>query len=289
MRTVVMATGVALALVLRLADAPAAQAPPPAGPTRIVSLIPATTEMLFAMGAERRLIAVGDYDRFPPAAARLPRVGGLLDPNVERILSLAPDLVIVYDTQVELKTQLDRAGIPMFRYEHRGLPDITATMRTLATRVGEAAAGEAAAARIERELDAVKARVAGRARPKTMLVLGRDPGALRRVSVSAGYGFLHDVLELAGGIDVFGDAERQSMDVSLETILARAPEVIIELHYGDSPEAVRVDAERRMWETLTSLPAVRRRRVHLLVGDEFVVPGPRIVLAARRFADVLHP
>jgi len=87
----------------------AAQAVGP--PQRIVSMIPAATEMLFDMGAADRLVAAGSFDRFPPEVARLPRVGGLLDPNVERILSLKPDLVVVYDTQVELRRQLDRAGI----------------------------------------------------------------------------------------------------------------------------------------------------------------------------------
>ncbi len=83
---------------------PAAQTVAASGiPRRIISLIPATTEMLFAMGAGDRVVAVSNYDRFPPEATRLPRVGGLLDPDVERLLSMKPDLVIVYDTQADLK------------------------------------------------------------------------------------------------------------------------------------------------------------------------------------------
>jgi iron complex transport system substrate-binding protein len=241
------------------------------------------------MGAGHRLAAVGDYDRNPTDVNRLPRVGGLLDPHIERILSLKPDLVIVYDTQAELRAQLERAGIPMYRYEHRGLPDITETLRTLGARIGEAAAARSAAARVEQRLDAVRRRVAGRPRPRTMLVLGREPGTLRRISVSGGYGFLHDVLELAGGADAFGDAKRQSLDVSAESILTRAPEVIIELHYGDELAAFRPELERRVWNALAAVPAVRQGRVHLLLGDEFVVPGPRIAIAAERFAEVLHP
>jgi len=261
----------------------------PASPQRIISLIPATTEMLFAIGAADRLAGVGTYDKFPPEVERLPRVGGLLDPSVERILSLKPDLVIVYDTQAELKGQLERAGIPIFRYVHRGLSDITATMRALGVRVGAAAAADAAAARIEQQLAAIKIRVARRPRLKTLLVLGREPGALRRIDASGGYGFLHDVLEIAGGIDVLADLKRQSVQLSTESILARAPEVIIELHYGSSLRIDRLDAEHRVWNALPSVPAVRNNRVHLLVGDEFVVPGPRIVLAAERFARTLHP
>ena len=258
-------------------------------PRRIISLVPATTEMLFAMGAGDRIAGVSNYDRFPPETARLPKVGGLLDPDVERLLSLKPDLVIVYDTQTDLKRQLERAQVPMFPYAHRGLPDITETMRALGVRVGAKPAADAAAARVEQQLAAISRRVAGRPRPKTLLVFGRELGALRRVTASGGYGFLHDVLEVAGGADVLGDLRKQSVDMSAEMILARAPEIIIELHYGDAVKPENFEAERRVWDALPAVPAVRNKRVYLLDGSEFVVPGPRIVLAAERFARTLHP
>ena len=258
-------------------------------PRRIISLVPATTEMLFVMGAGDRLAGVSNYDRFPADVARLPKVGGLLDPDVERLLSLKPDLVIVYDTQTDLKRQLERAQIPIFPYVHRGLPDITETLRALGERIGLKAAADAAAARLEQQLAAIRARVAGRPRPKTLLIFGRDPGTLRHIDASGGYGFLHDVLELAGGSDVLGDLQKQSVEMSTEMILTRAPEVILELHYGDSLKPERFEAERRVWNGLPSVPAVRNNRVFLLGGDEFVVPGPRIVLAAERFARTLHP
>jgi len=79
---------------------------------RIISIIPATTEMLFAMGAGDRVVAVGSYDQFPPQVETRPRVGALLDPDVERIIALRPDLVVLYGTQTDLRTQLERASIP---------------------------------------------------------------------------------------------------------------------------------------------------------------------------------
>jgi len=259
-------------------------------PQRIISLVPATTEMLFAMGAGNRVVGVGNFDRFPPEVARLPKVGGLLDPDVERVLSLKPDLVIVYDTQDDLKRQLERASVPMYRYAHRDLTDILATMRSLGERIGAKDAGEAAAARVERQLEATRARVAGRTKPRTLLVFGREAGTLRHINASGGYGFLHDLLELAGGTDVLGDMKKQSVDLSTEMVLSRAPEAIIELHYGaEALPQPKIDAERRVWNTLASVPAVKNNRVYLLMGDEFVVPGPRIAGAAERFAQVLHP
>jgi iron complex transport system substrate-binding protein len=258
------------------------------GPRRIISLVPATTEMLFAMGAGNRVTAVSNYDRFPQEVDRLPRVGGLIDPDVERVLSLKPDLVVVYDTQTDLIRQLERARIPIFGYRHRDLRDITQTMRALGVSVGAPAAADAAANRIEQQLAATARRVAGRPRPKTLLIFGRERGTLRQMLASGGYGFLHDLLEVAGGANVLADLTKQAVDVSSELVLARAPDVILELHYGDSLKPERLAPERLVWNALASVPAVRTNRVYLLGGDEFVVPGPRIVLAAERFAEVLH-
>jgi iron complex transport system substrate-binding protein len=275
----------AAAIQVRARTVPA----PRDSPRRIVSLVPSTTEMLFEIGGGDRVVGVSNYDHFPPDVEKIPRVGGLLDPNVERLLSLRPDLVIVYDTQVELKRQIERAGIPIYPYTHRNLADITHTMRSLGARVGLKEAADAAAQQIEQRLAGIGARVAGLPRAKTLLVIGRDRGSLRNVDASGGYGFLHDVLEIAGGADVLADVRRQAVVMSTEMILTRAPDVIIELHYGASVPSESLDAERRVWNAVPSVPAVKSGRVYLLVGDEFVVPGPRIVVAAERFARTLHP
>jgi len=260
-----------------------------AAPRRIISIIPATTEMLFAIGAGDRVVGVGSFDRFPPDVDKLPRVGALINPDLERILALRPDLVVVYNTQVELKSALDRAAVPFFSYEHRAVPDIMATIRALGTRIGAASEAERVATEMERALAAVRQAVAGRPRPRTLLVFGREPGMLRGILASGGYGFLADVLDIAGSDNVFANVKQQSVQASSEMILGQRPDVIVELRYGDDRRAVNVDRELETWQSLPSLPAVRDRRLHLLVGDEFVVPGPRIVSAARRFASALHP
>jgi len=260
---------------------------PRAAASRIVSVIPATTEMLFAMGAGDRLVAVGSYDRFPPEVDRLPRVGALLDPNVERILSLRPDLVILYGTQTDLRLQLDRAHVPYYPYVHRGLADITQTIRSLGARVGVEAAGNTLAERIERQLAAIRTKTGGSARPKTLLVFGREPGTLRNIDASGGVGFLHDMVETAGGTNVLADVRQQSVMLSTELVLARAPDVIIELRYARGDTTAPEDL--RAWDALPAVPAVRNHKVFMLQGEEFVVPGPRVVIATERLARTLHP
>src|SRR6186713_2040314 len=112
----------AAALLLGLASvAPAARQQPPAAPKRIVSLVPAVTEMLFALGAGPRVVAVSSFDHFPAEVETLPRVGALLDPDTERILSLQPDLVVTYGSQTELDVALHRAGIRTYSYRHGGV------------------------------------------------------------------------------------------------------------------------------------------------------------------------
>jgi cobalamin transport system substrate-binding protein len=255
------------------------------GPTRIVSIIPATTEMLFAMGAGDRVVAVSSYDHFPADVERLPRVGALIDPNVERILTLKPDLVVVYETQTDLKTQLDRAKIPYYAYAHRGLPDITETIRSLGAIVGVPAEAGALATRLERQLADIRARVAASPRPKTLLIFGRERGSLRNIDASGGEGFLHDMVQTAGGADVLADMARQSVMMSTEMVLARAPDVIIELRSSNDD----MNPDLRAWNVLSSVPAVRNHRVYLLQGEEFVVPGPRVAMATERIARTIHP
>jgi iron complex transport system substrate-binding protein len=272
-------------LIVLLLSATAIAAEPP---KRIVSLIPAVTEMIFAMGGGARLVGVSNYDRYPAEVEKLARVGGLLDPNVERVLSLRPDLVVVYNTQQELKQRLDRASIPYYTYEHRGLADITATVRAVGARIGSAGAANRVASKMEAELEAIRRSVAGRSRPKTLLVFGRDPGSLRNIDASGGYGFLHDMLEVAGGDDVFADIRQQAVQATTEMILTRQPAVIIELRYGDSLKN-QTSQDLGAWNVLGSVPAVKNHRIYVLTGDEFVVPGPRVVEATRRLARTLHP
>ena len=121
-----------------------------------------------------------------------------------------------------------------------------------------------------------------------MLIMGRDAMALRGVFASGGIGFLHELLEVAGGDNVFADVKREGVQPSNETMLVRAAQVIIELHPDPAP-AQGIEKERAVWSLLPSVPAVRNNRVYLLYGSALMAPGPRLGLTAEAFARVLHP
>ena len=260
----------------------------PARPSRIISLIPAVTEMLFAIGAGGQVVGVSSFDTFPAEATTKTRVGALLNPDFERILSLKPDLVVVYISQNDLIARLQRVGIPTFIYSHAGLADVGRTISSIGERVGRVPEASRLVRDIDASLEAVRRSVAGRPRPRVALIFGREAGTLRNRFVSAGLGFLHDLVETAGGQDAFADVKRESIQVSAEAMLARAPEVIIEAHQSNWDASAMV-REQAVWRTLPALPAVRTNRVHIVADDRLFIPGPRVVDAARILAGIVHP
>jgi iron complex transport system substrate-binding protein len=256
-----------------------------AAPKRIVSLIPAVTEMLFVIGAGDQVVGVSSFDKYPAEVETRQKVGGLFDPNFERILSLRPDMVITYGSQDELTTRLKAANIPWFSYRHGGLADVTSTIRTLGAQTGHAERAKLVATQVEAELAAVKARSAGRPRPRTLIVIGREDGSMRGLFVSGGVGFLHDLVELAGGTNVMADAKREGLQLSSEQLLVRAPDVVIELR-AEGWSDTRRTAELAVWKQ-ASIPAAKSGRIYILNDPSLVVPGPRVGQSARTIADVV--
>ena len=256
-------------------------------PRRIISFIPAVTEMLFALGAGDRVVAVGSFDKYPPQIEKLPRVGALLDPDLERIIYLKPDLVTVYGSQTDLRTQLERAKVPLFLYSHTDLSDVTKTILDLGARVGRSDRARELVSEIERNLDAVRQRVAAQKRPRTLIVFGREAGSLRGIYASGGYGFIHDMVTAAGGDNIFADLKQQAVQATTELIIARRPDVIIELR-ADPLAPEQLTREVGAWKQLSSVPAVRNGRVHIIADLRTVVPGPRVAEGVDVIARVLH-
>jgi len=265
----------------------AASQPSPAAPMRIVSLVPAVTESLFAIGAGPQVVAVSSFDHFPAAVEALPRVGALLDPDTERILSLRPDLVVVYGSQTDLQAQFARAGIRTYVYRHGGLADTLDTISGLGQVTGQPAGAARVVTALRASLATIRRRVAGRARPRTLLVFSRQPGSLRGVYASGSVGFLHDLLEVAGATNVFPEFRQESVQPSQETLLARRPDVVVELQPGAA--VADTNEARRVWATLASIPAVRANRIHVLTGAHLVTAGPRLGDAAEAIARAVHP
>src|SRR5713226_9426915 len=205
----VLILGLALGVVLSAAPQPA----------RVVSLIPAVTEMLFAMGAGPDVIGVSSFDRFPAEVSSRQPVGGLLDPNTERILTLRPTLVVIYETQVELRDRLAAAGIRTWPYRHGSVASIYDTIQGLGVALGRTADADALTRRMQQRVADITGALREQPAVPTLFVIGRDAGALQHLDVAGGDGFLNEIVELAGGINVFRDIARPAVDASTEQVL----------------------------------------------------------------------
>jgi iron complex transport system substrate-binding protein len=214
-----------------------------------------------------------------------------VDPDTGRILSLRPDLVVVYGSQSDVEARFDKAGIQTFNYKHGVTDAILGTFDTI-TALGAATGHEAQArelvVRITAAIDVIRNRVAGLPRPRTLLVVGRQPGTLQGIYAAGGSGFLNEMLEIAGGQNVLEDVKRESVQPSSETLLRLAPDVLLELK-ATAPAGNYPGGDLEVWNTLQSIPAVQNNQVHALVGDYVVVAGPRIAQGAEAIARALHP
>ena len=270
----------ALALLPAATGATAPIQQMPIRQTRVVSLVPAATEMLFALGAGDLLVGVSSYDSWPPEVESLPRVGALIDPDVERVLSLRPQVVVVDPSQSGLIAQLRAAGIRTYPYATGSLAAIIEHAAGLGAAVGREADGERVSADLRARLADIATEVAGRARPSVLLVFGRRPGAFAELWVNGGVGFLADLVDLAGGDGMFTDLERPSFRASLEVLLARPPEVVIEADADGDLATLRDE-----WQGLPGFDSVRLVR---LDPETALVPGPRVVETARLLAEAFH-
>jgi len=263
-----------------------------AAPERIVSTAPSLTEVLYALGLGDRVVGVTRYCRYPPEAQLKPKIGDYTSPNLEAIAALRPDLVVVQNNPVHLADRLGLLKIHVLEVNE----DSVAAIYTAIHSIGAAAGAEQAAGRLTTEirdgLAKIRTRVAGLPRVRMMFVIGRSPNRLDGLVVAGRASYLNEVIEIAGGENVFRDAVAGYPKVSLEEVMARNPEVIVDM--GDMADTVGVTEEHKrgviaLWDRIPTLAAVKQHRVFAVASDIFVVPGPRVIDASWAFAEMLHP
>ncbi|HEV7504079.1 MAG TPA: helical backbone metal receptor [Thermoanaerobaculia bacterium] len=241
-------------------------------PQRIIALTPSVTETLFALGLGDRVVGVGDYSRWPPEAARKPRLGGLFNPNLERIVSLKPNLAVLIPSERGLGTKLKPLGIDVLVVPNESLADVEASFQTIARRCNVPKAGERLLAEWRAGLNLPP--LPGPP-PRVLICVGRLAGQLGEVTVAGPNTFLDELLRRLGGKNVFADAPTLYPQIGLEEIVARKPDVILELR-ADPLTPAEVAAVVADWQALPQVPAVRLGQVKVIAHDYVLIPGPRI-------------
>jgi iron complex transport system substrate-binding protein len=231
---------------------------------RVVSLSPATTELVFALGAGDRLVGRTRWDDYPPAARDVPDVGDGIPPNIEAVLARHPDLVLLYRSpqNADAATRFRAAGAQVLVLTLDHLTDVSRLARRLAPLLGRDGAGDSLATAFDSALAAASAGADSLHGPSVLLLAWDQPP----MTIGAG-SFQSEILARAGGRNIFGDVRSPSATVSLEAIAARNPDLILVTDSGTPPFARRPE-----WQVV---PAVRAGHFVHLVSAAFGRPSPR--------------
>jgi iron complex transport system substrate-binding protein len=255
----------------------------PDSPRRIVSLAPNITEILFAVGAGDTVVGTSLFTNYPPGAEKIPMVGSYIKPNLERIIELAPDLVIA-TADGEKKAEINRLsslGIPVYIINPKDLAGVVRTVREIGALVGRRESADAVASAMERRIAVVRERVGGLPKVRALLVLSMNP----LVTMSART-FQDELIGAAGGINIAAGESIRYPTLSMEAVIVRAPEVIVMTTMSHDEDYHALTAE---WSRFGSIPAVKEGRVFVVDSDIVDRPSPRIVEGLEALARLLHP
>jgi iron complex transport system substrate-binding protein len=252
----------------------------PDHPHRVICLMPSVTDTVFALGAGADVVGISDYTKYPAEALQKPSVGDLIKPSIETILSLHPDLVIGLQPAGPLESteELERLGIPVFLVSPHGIAGILHSVESVGQALNRIPQAEALSASLQHRVDSVKERTKGLPAPRVFVPVWYDP-----IITIGKHAFTTEMIEAAGGKSVTDDLTADWPHISMEILLARAPEALVLVRGGKT--TLKVLQERPGW---SSVPAVKNRRVYYVDGRiEF--PSPIAIDALVDLAKQFHP
>ena len=249
--------------------------PPPAAPRRVVSLAPSVTDTIVALGHAASLVGVTRFDS-APEVAKLPRIGGFLDPSAEAVVALRPDLVVwLTDGSAFAPVQrIAELGIPVLAVPIIGVADVIFASRAIARALGDPDSGERLASRIEEALKRARTRAAALPRKRVLLLVGREP-----LVVAGPRSYPEELLEAGGGVTVVRGTTAWPV-FPIERAAALDPEVVIDA-------AVREHGTGQAG--LDAIPAVRRGAIRRLTTDDALRPGPAMIRTLDELFAAIHP
>ncbi len=252
-------------------------------PQRIVSLAPNITEILYFLGLGERLVGVTQFSYYPPEAKLKPKVGSYINLNVEKIISLSPDLVIgtVDGNNPGVVTLLTQAGIQVFIVNPRNIREVMDTIRILGRVCGVPKKANELSQNLKRRVDNILKKTMSREKPLVFLQINVRP--IMTINRNT---FHHDLIRLAGGLNMTEDEPITYPRISLEEVIRRKPDVII---ISSMERGGRFEKARQAWLRWKSIPAVKNNRVHLIDSDLIDRPSPRIIDGLDAMAKIIHP
>ncbi len=251
-------------------------------PSRIVSLAPSITEMLFSMEAGEQLVGVTDFCDYPPEALKKPKVG-YSNPNLESLVALQPDLVIAPNDflKPDVIVKLEQLKIPVFILADQNVEGIFVHIQTLGRIVGRSSKADTIAMQLRQQVAVIQRRIQGSVPVRMLYVLNSQP----LITVGPG-SFIDQLIRMAGGTNVAAKSATPYPRLSMEAVLQEDPEVLV-FPVGKA-EGIS-ESEQQTWRQWTTMTAVKQSRLHQISADWLNRPGPRIARGLDALAEILHP
>lgn len=252
-------------------------------PLRIVSLAPGITEILYALNLQDKIAGVTSFCNWPREAGQKPKIGGFINPSIEKIISLQPDLILATadGNRKNIVEQLERLGLTVYVTN----PEDTKGMLTSIIHIGEIT-GSGKNARtlvdgLQKRLNSVAAKISGKRKPRIFFQIGLDP------VITAGHGTLiNEVIGLAGGINIAASDTARYPRYSAEGIMAGAPDIILFAPMVHDREFIAV---KNFWRNFKEIPAVKNDRIYPIETDLISRASPRIIDAVERMTLIFYP
>jgi iron complex transport system substrate-binding protein len=255
----------------------------PVNPVRVISLAPSLTETVYALGAEDHLVGDTDYCDYPPEAQKKPKVGGVINPNLEEIAALHPDLVLMSKegNLVETVRALESLGIPTYATDVHTIDEILGSIQKLADVLNASTAGKTLTNDLQNRLDVLRVKLDSVAPKRVLFIVWPEP----LISVGKNT-FVADALRRAGAASIV-DSNKDWPQVSLEEIARLQPDylVFVAAHTGNTGNAFESIARLPGWQILE---AVRDKR-YVVVSEAIIRPAPRMISVIEDLAHQLHP
>jgi iron complex transport system substrate-binding protein len=257
-------------------------------PKRILSMSPGITEILFSIGAGDRVVGVTDFCDYPAEATKLPRVGGMLNPSFETIITLQPDLIIHQKGSQEVNKLAHRLGIQTLDVPMLSLEDIFTGIPIVGKHIGFSDEAEKLVAELKDEINRHQKGLANVERKSVLLLLGvsTDPG---RDMYAVGRGtFIGELLSLAGGENILPVSQPLYPKISKEYVIQKSPEIIIEVGPTKILTKEEIEGRKKKWKKFSMLRAVQNNEIHIISANYFLIPGPRLIKIIAHFVDAIH-
>jgi len=257
----------------------------PSREKRIISLAPHITEIIYALNAQDQLIAVTDYCLFPKSATLKEKIGGLLDPNIEKMVALKPTHLFGLPSHEKLAQELTKFDLTVTMMPNENVDDVLMSIM----KIGRIIDREQQSARLIKNIKTILDSLQNNKINKNIsavLIIGREKGTLKNITVAGSNTYIDEIWGIVGGENTYSDLPTRYGAINLESLLMRDPELIIQFDMKRESGIYRADLTSE-WDFLKNLQAVQKENIFVIGGNHTFIPGPRMVLLAKDFGKII--